>query len=293
MKFRSAQWGKKSPGSRVLGMILSKFNAYKEGSGPIAGYFTRKICVRVTAAEENYKQMVLDCSMGVDEARAYLEKLDFDTPFRSRIGFVRAIAALVSVFPKEVAKPCPPKAKPLSSILYHACMPGNIEYMLNNTRRLHTVDAVLRGFLAAGSCSVEALHSEITNLWWKNTPSSFISTVKVKVRIFRLAKLWTHDKMMSATTNRSYNQITAMSRSVASYKAWCDASWTLHCEAQPTLPLCDEKEEHRTMVKTHNAAQPAAEKNKIKINKQNTLFLKLAKKRKKTPRSTLLVVIHF
>ena len=51
MKSRSAQWGKQSPGSRVLGMILSKFNAYKEGSGPIAGYFTRKICVRVTAAE--------------------------------------------------------------------------------------------------------------------------------------------------------------------------------------------------------------------------------------------------
>ena len=46
------------------------------------------------------------------------------------------------------------------------------------------------------------------------------------------------------------------------------------------------------MVKTHNAAQPAAEKNKIKINKQNTLFLKLAKKRK-TSRSALLVVIHF
>ena len=44
MKYRSAQWGKNSPGARVLGMILSKFNAYKEGSGPIAGYFTRKIC---------------------------------------------------------------------------------------------------------------------------------------------------------------------------------------------------------------------------------------------------------
>ena len=140
--------------------------------------------------------------------------------------------------------------------------------MLNNTRRLHEVDAVLRGFLAAGSCSVEALHSELTNLWSKNTPSAFIGTVKVKIRIFRLAKLWAHDKMMSATTKRSYNQITAMSRSVASYKAWCDASWTLHCDTQPTLPLCEEKEEHRKLVKAHNAAQPVVEKNKFKLFNQ-------------------------
>ena len=157
-----------------------------------------------------------------------------------------------------------------------------IEYMINNTRRLHEVDAVLRGFLAAGSCSVEALHSELTNLWSKNTPSAFIGTVKVKVRIFRLAKLWAHDKMMSATTNRSYNQITAMSRSVASYQAWCDASWPLHCYTQPSLPLCEEKQEQRKLVKAHNAAQPVVEKNKFKILNQKKLVLKLAKKRKKS-----------
>ena len=52
MKYRTAQWGKQSPGARVLGMILSKFNVYKEGSGPSAGYYTRKSCLRVTAAEE-------------------------------------------------------------------------------------------------------------------------------------------------------------------------------------------------------------------------------------------------
>ena len=68
MKYRSAQWRKLTPDARLFGLILSKFNAYEEGSEPKGEYFTRDTRLTVPDAEETYRQMVYDGSM--DEGKA-------------------------------------------------------------------------------------------------------------------------------------------------------------------------------------------------------------------------------
>ena len=106
----------------------------------------------MSASKEYYIQLVCDGSMKATEARSYTEGLTFDTPFRRRVEFVHAVAPLVALFSNETKESRPPNGKPLRQVFHNACEPSKIEYMLNNTRRLHKADDVLRGFLAAGSC---------------------------------------------------------------------------------------------------------------------------------------------
>jgi len=251
IRYRGAQWGKSSPGSILLGSILSKFNRYSESNGIHTPYFKTNRRLTKTKAEKKHLRYILNAKMPVEEALSFIEKLDFNAPFVNRLTFVKAVAALVALYPEETAKVGPPGPLTTREVLYNGCQPESVEFKLNHTRLLHRVDARVRGFIANGTCSIEALNRELNQDWFHNTSNVYQSTLRLKTKTFRFAKLWSHNKMMTAITNRSYEQKDVLTRSVAVFEAWDEQSWACHCDTPLDLPLMRLKKAHMLAKRIH------------------------------------------
>ena len=286
-RYRSAHWGNSSPGSKLLGMILSRFNAHSYNRGPRPDYFTRGSKSRVQAREVVYRQMIRDCSMPVREATDCIECMDFSSPFRTRSDFVKAIAALVALFPDETNKTCPPGPLTIRGVLYNCCEVASVEYKLNHTRLVHKVSDRVRGFIAACTCSVEALHRELNKDVFHNVSNTFQGTIFLKAQIFRLIKLWAYDKMMHATKNKAYPQGQVISRSVSIYEAWSDLEWTSRCLAPLDLPLWAMKQRHRYLIRKRTGSSTNDNTNGKVImrpgRRRNLVLQRVRKRRKNTP----------
>ena len=191
----------------------------------------------------------------------------FNLPLVSRLPFIKAIAALVALYPEEVKRPVAPGPLKVRNVLYNACLLESLEYKLNHTRLLHSTTASLRNFIASGSTSVEALHSELKNHWFPKWPKYFQSTVILKTAIFRFAKLYAHNKMMLATTNRSYRQQVVMKWSVAAETAWDRHQWAAHCRVPPRLPLLKLKKKHMLVIRAHKGTTVAADRKQVVLKR--------------------------
>ena len=293
IRYRQAFWGKKSPGAALLQQILSKFNRFSDTNGiggrtgGIIRYFKSSDTLRVSASEKKHFDLILDAKMPIESALSYVQSMDFDRPFVNRLTFVKMIAALTSLYPKETTRTVPPGPLTIRQVLQNGCQPESVEYKLNHTRLLHSVDAKLRGFIASGTTSIEALHSELNNHWFHNTPTVFQSTVLLKTQMFRFAKLWAHHKMMFATTNRSYKQQIVTRWMVAATELWSDAEWAIHCGKPLDLPLMKMKNMHRLLHRSHKAKSPGRDPSTIVLqrggNRKRIVLKKGRRMQKLTP----------
>ena len=120
-RYRSAQWGKRSPGSMLLGTILSKFNTYSDEFGPQdLSYFRYDTPLAVTAEERRMQTLVATGTMLKANAKKLIGQLDLSIPFSTRLQFIRSVAALVALYPDEVAKTTT-DGKTLQHFLWNSC----------------------------------------------------------------------------------------------------------------------------------------------------------------------------
>ena len=287
IRYRSAFWGKHSPGGKLLSLILSKFNRYSEMNGATSQYYRAGNNPRQSPTERNCLAMIIDGRMPIANAMSYVESIDFNLPFINRLSFIKAIAALVALYPEEVKRPVAPGPLKIRSVLYNACLMDSLEYKLNHTRLLHLTTDPLRNFIASGSTSVEALHSELKNHWFPNWPKYYQSTVLLKTAIFRFAKLYSHNKMMLSTTNRAYRQQIVMKWSAAAETAWDEHAWAMHCSSPLRLPLMKLKKMHKSANRAHEATQVAKDPVNVVITRrgqrQNIKVVRAMRRQKLTP----------
>ena len=211
-------------------------------------------------------------------AKKLIGQLDLSIPFSTRLQFIRSVAALVALYPDEVAKTTT-DGKTLQHFLWNSCEAKVIEYKLNYTRLLHKVDNTLRPFISAGSTSIEALHSEINNIVLTKTNTYYLPTIILKLQIFRLAKLWNHHIAMSRTTNRSYEHRDVMVRRISALEAFDESAWLMHCASPVNTPLCKLGAEHIRAVKKHKAkTKPAKYVKSFKLPDKTVLVIKGVKK---------------
>ena len=129
--------------------------------------------------EMKYRDMITNSSMTSAESSSILDELDTEVPFKSRLEFIQSIAALCQRYPAEVNKKIAGANKQISRILWSACAPDRLEWLMNNLRVRHAIQPSYRWFLPSGTSSNEALHAEI-NAWSRSTNAMHRSTLALK-----------------------------------------------------------------------------------------------------------------
>ena len=123
IRYRQAFWGKKSPGAALLQQILSKFNRFSDTNGiggrtgGIIRYFKSSDTLRVSVSGKKYVDRILDAMMPIASSLSYVQSMDFDRPFVNRLTFVKMIAALTSLYPKETKRTVPPGPLTIRQVL--------------------------------------------------------------------------------------------------------------------------------------------------------------------------------
>ena len=108
---RYATWRKKTPGAVFLRKIMNKFN-------------------------------MVDHSMQKGKASKIVADLDTTVPFRCRLEFIEALAALSAVFSEDMSRRVT-GANPVAHILWCAAEPDRCEWFFNNSRYRHTLSSGL------------------------------------------------------------------------------------------------------------------------------------------------------
>ncbi|CAE7914006.1 unnamed protein product, partial [Symbiodinium sp. KB8] len=98
-------------------------------------------------SEMKYRHMISNSSMNLD---SILDGLDIDAPFTDRLEFIKSIAALCRRYPAEVSRKIDGANKQISKILWSACAPDRLEWLMNNC-----VSGMLFNHLTDGSCQAE------------------------------------------------------------------------------------------------------------------------------------------
>ena len=106
--------------------------------------------------------------MSPREAQSVLDNLEPDVPFFLRTDWIRALAALTSVYRTEVDRVAPGPNRKVFQLLHSAAAAGRSEWYFNNLRMRHLLEPSRLSLLPIGTTSNEALHHEINN-WFRET----------------------------------------------------------------------------------------------------------------------------
>ena len=175
--YEYAQWGKRSPGSKVLRRILNRINQIDEDAAACSWgpFFQGHAPPSLSREEERVRKSILDKSMGAARARAIINGIDAEKPLYCRVTFIEGLAALCK-YPTEVERKVTGTSKEVKKVLWAACSPERLEWLFNGARMRHSLTARERVLLPSGTSSNEALHAQI-NSWSKSIRNLHQSTL--------------------------------------------------------------------------------------------------------------------
>ena len=107
--------------------------------------------------------------MPEDAAMWVLDALDPDVPWLTEVDFLEALLAHVSFFHEELQK-VSYSGISLHRLIVNIGSSSKFQWLLNDTRYRHAVDARELALLPSGTTSNESLHHEI-NAWFRETAS--------------------------------------------------------------------------------------------------------------------------
>jgi len=261
-------WRKHTPGSTLLRTIMSKFTVYDpeltdtdwgpafNGSGPKT---------RDTREEKLYRDHIWEQSMCTGRAKRVLAELNTKNPFRSRLEFIEAVAALASLHADEMTKMCPGPNKPVYQILHAATAFPRTQWYFNNLRLRYTMARGRLALLPSGTASNEALHAEI-NRFFRQTQSMHHSTFRLKLRCLRLSKQLVHHAAMYYPTLRQISS-SMVQASLVTRPMWDETTWSAWCNnlqldngktRKSDLQLAANRKEERKEIRDAVLRRPAA-----------------------------------
>ena len=144
-------WNKRSAGSKQLRRILHKCSCRgpNMAAGTLGCYYDGSISRPLQLEENKYREMILDCSMEDQEVDAILTGLQPNMPFTTRVEFIKCVAALCAKYKHEVSRKAAGPNKEIYKILWSACSPDRIEWLMNHIRTRQNVNASYLHFCQA------------------------------------------------------------------------------------------------------------------------------------------------
>ena len=278
-------WNKRSAGSKQLRHILSKCSAVDaHGGASYLGYYDGKLSRPLTPAEIESRSMILEISMPDHEADDILDNVAADVPFRSRLEFIQCIAALCSRYAREVRRKAPGPNKEIYRILWSACAPDRIEWLMNNIRSRRTMSRDYLQMLPTGTSGNESLHAEI-NSWSRSTNALHRSTLALRLRYYSYIQLLTHHLAVKYPLSHVVTAQMLLGRSLHQ-SIWTEDEWTAWCTEQKhagtirkaSLPLTAARKHEQTLVQEWCAKKPASKRKVTADRRKHSTPLTLKRK---------------
>ena len=264
--YEYATWRKRTPGSHLLRRIMGKLSKVSsEFSSAFWGpFFDGSECRELDYEETVMRSHVLAGSLSRARAVRILQTMDAEKPFRARIEFLEALAALSSLHPEDMVRKVTGSNKPLSRILWCACSASRLEWYFNNQRVRHIMRPSRVELMGVGTASNEALHAEI-NAWFRTIQVLHQATLMLKCRILTLKKQLAHCSALDHPTLKQIPSRVVLARVIAN-PIWTTASWRRWCSelatggglAQPDLPLHSERRAQVARVRKWTKKKPAS-----------------------------------
>ena len=271
-------WNKKSTGSKILRRILWKCIAVDTSltGNHWQEAYNGSTARPLSSAETRYRDMMLDFSMSAEESASILNDLQEDKPFYHRVEFIKCLAALCQRFPAEMSKTIAGAIKHIHKILWSACAPDRLEWLINNLRVRHQMQPPsYRWFLPSGTASNEALHAEITS-WSRSVNVMYRSTLALKLLYFRCIKMLMHYlsvqflmRYLSVQFPHSHVVSAGMMLGRSLHESLCnEEEWTAWCtdqrsepvQAKASVPLTTGRQHEARVVRQHLKKKPSSKK---------------------------------
>eukprot|EP00438_Fugacium_kawagutii_P027022 Skav232520 [mRNA] locus=scaffold1096:926666:934699:- [translate_table: standard] len=259
--YEYAQWGKRSPGSRILRKVLNKFNqidgTLDESWMPWGHFFKGENPPNLTREEIRAREAILHGNMSKPRATRILDQLAGDTPLYSLMTFIEALAAICVCFPDEVSRKVTGSNKEVRKILWAATAPERAQWLLNNLRARHALPSWQRHLVPSGTASNEALHAEI-NSWSRSIRTVHQSTLRLKLDIMQHGKLLAHYVASYFPSLRQFQESILLARCLGS-QMWADEAWAQFCQGREKaiLPMHRGRLKEAAKVQAWNAkSQP-------------------------------------
>lgn len=109
---------------------------------------------------------------------------------------IEVVAALAATNQKDLTRKIYGAKITVAKILYQLARAVKAEWLFNNLRYWQFLPSNVRLLLPSGTISNEALHAELNN-HFRQIQSLHRSTLQLKLRIIRLAKLMAHTLLLS------------------------------------------------------------------------------------------------
>ena len=277
--YEYGHWNKRTPGSKTLRGILKKTCAVDDSvrlrlqMTLYDGDMSRPL----DEAEAKYRDMILSMDMPAEETNAVLGGMDCETPLRSRLEFIQGVAAVCSRYSREVARKAAGPNKEIYKILFAACAPDRLEWLLNNVRVRRALPRQQLHSLPSGTSGNEALHAEI-NSWSRSTNTLHRSTLALKLRYYRYIEVSAHYLATHFPLAHIVSETVLLSKA-ASNSIWSDDDWMTWCSEQNTsgrqkkadLPLVKARQNEAALVRAWVKKRPAAQGSKVRKVKRTPL----------------------
>ena len=167
-------------------------------------------------------------TMPVTQAESIRRELSPNSPFRTRLEFISALASLTSLFWSEVKRKSHVKSSTLARVISNAAAPDRAEWYLNGSRYRHELQSSVLSLLGSGTSSNETLHREINN-WCSNQPEVHRTTLEMQLHVNSFSKLMTHNTALYSPGLRQMSQQEVLSALSAKW-AFPTAVWDSMCK---------------------------------------------------------------
>ncbi|CAK0792945.1 unnamed protein product, partial [Prorocentrum cordatum] len=225
--YNSAHW----PGQTALRTVLNKFNKidYQATSDAWGPAYTGGQLQPLTPDQNRSRGAVKNGSMPRREAQRLLDNLNGEEPFKNTDDFVRAMAAITSVYWDEVNRGTA-SGRLLVDVLWSATSVERVQFLFNNTRMRHSLPKKYQSLIGSGTSPNEALHAEV-NRWFRNQPELYLETLELQLAAATHAKLIAHNAAMYAPALRALTSQTVLATAIGRQLASPD-EWQRFCAAQ-------------------------------------------------------------
>ena len=258
MMYEQTQWHKKTEGSRWVRIIMAKF-AKHDAARDAADWgevYTGAADLVVTGEERRWREALNRQDISKALAKRILERMDPETPWLTRIGYMESIGAVCSLYPDEVSKTTA-TGKSLRHVLLNSATAAKVEWLMNDTRYRHRIPRKQLKLLPSGTTSNESLHHEL-NVWFRETQQMHRPTLDLKIHVFKVAKLLAHNHALYASSQRQMSSKDVLHRVLGAMSVWTAASWAQWCKKlrvkggpmmKSVLPMAEHKKALAAAVK--------------------------------------------
>ncbi len=226
MKYRAAFGRRKTEGCVWLSRVMAKFSKANDMLGVFhwGAPYHGDGCRPHSLAESNARQQLMEGTMLLADAKGILTSMHCDGPWLTRLDFVKAIAAVCSVYPDEALIKTQDAGKSIRQLLWNLTSPQTCEWLFNNLRSIARMSPSRRPLLPSGTTANEAMHF-VLNKAFRNLPEVYSGTLEVQVSLLQYSRLKSHTSALNTPTLSQMRNRDVRALSQASIR-FSPADWT-------------------------------------------------------------------